>query len=300
MLKPILYMQTDPKYGKHNYSARGEHKTISSSGCGVTCAAMIIQTLRPDKKVTPITTAEWSMKHGYKALNQGTYYTYFEPQFKAYGLRCKQLNNASVYHKLKASVHDVAKKKLISGCMLIACMGVGNWTRAGHFIVVYGYKDGYVYINDPASTAGNRVKAKWSTFANEVKYYFAVTVGTKTETKLKGNLYKHPDIKRGKYCAIMKGTFIKHVFDLKDGWSIAIYGNTVGYAKNSVFNKKLSDYKKSTVIKKTHMRKNNSKTSGKIMTVPSNTTVKIITKRKYWTNVIVAGKRGYIPTSKLK
>lgn len=46
---------------------------------------MVIATLK-DKNVTPVTTAEWSMAHGYKALNQGTYYTYFLPQFNQYGI----------------------------------------------------------------------------------------------------------------------------------------------------------------------------------------------------------------------
>ena len=59
-VKPVSYLQTDPKWKNHNYSAKGESKTIGSSGCGVTVAAMVIATLK-DKNVTPITTAEWSM-----------------------------------------------------------------------------------------------------------------------------------------------------------------------------------------------------------------------------------------------
>ena len=89
MVQPIYYMQTDSRWKNHNYSASGEKKTIGSSGCGVACSAMVIATLK-DKNVTPVHTAEWSMTHGYKALNQGTYYTYFVPQFKEYGFECKR------------------------------------------------------------------------------------------------------------------------------------------------------------------------------------------------------------------
>lgn len=35
-IKPISYLQTDPKWKNHNYSAKGEKKTIGSAGCGVT------------------------------------------------------------------------------------------------------------------------------------------------------------------------------------------------------------------------------------------------------------------------
>ena len=98
MNKPVSYLQTDPKWKNHNYSAKGESKTIGSSGCGPTAAAMVIATLK-DKNVTPVTTAEWSMAHGYKALNQGTFYTYFVPQMSVYGITCKRLNTSNLYGK---------------------------------------------------------------------------------------------------------------------------------------------------------------------------------------------------------
>lgn len=300
-MKPVLYMQNSKEYGSYNYSAKGESKTIASSGCGPTCAAMVIQTLRPDIKVTPITTANWSMAHGYKALNQGTFYTYFVPQFKAYGLSCTRLNTDNIYHKPNSDIHVTAKKKLKNGDILIACMGVGNWTKAGHFIVAYKV-DGsnYVYINDPASTAQSRTKAKWSTFANDVKYYFCISTGAKVTSKLSGNLYKYPDIKKGKHCALPKNAATRHIYDLGNGWSICNYDDKIGYVKNSILNKELSVYKKATVTKVAALRKSNSKTSKKIESVPTGTKVKVITKRKYWTNVIVNGVRGYIATSKLK
>ena len=66
MNRPVRYLQTDPRWKNYNYSAKGEKKTIGTSGCGPACAAMVIATLK-DKNVTPVTTAGWSMAHGYKA-----------------------------------------------------------------------------------------------------------------------------------------------------------------------------------------------------------------------------------------
>lgn len=174
-VKPISYLQTDPKWKNHNYSAKGEKKTIGSAGCGVTAAAMVIATLK-DKNVTPVTTAEWSMAHGYKALNQGTYYTYFVPQFKQYGITCRQLNSSNLYGKSSSSTHTEALNALKNGNWVIACMGKGHWTSAGHFILLYKYEDGYVYINDPASTKADRVKNTWGLFAKQVKYMWFVEV----------------------------------------------------------------------------------------------------------------------------
>ena len=175
MNKPISYLQTDSKWKNHNYSAKGERKTIGTSGCGPTAAAMVIATLK-DKSVTPVTTAEWSMVHGYKALNQGTFYTYFVPQMSAYGITCKRLNMSNLYGCSSSTAHTEALNALKNGNWVIACMGKGNWTSSGHFILLYGYENGYVYINDPASTSATRVKNTWSLFAKQVKYMWSISV----------------------------------------------------------------------------------------------------------------------------
>lgn len=175
MSRPIHYLQTDPRWKKHNYSADGESRTIGSSGCGPAAAAMVIATLK-DQSVTPVSTAEWSMAHGYKALGQGTYYTYFIPQFAAYGIACKRLNTANLYGQSFSAAHTEAQNALKGGDWVIACMGKGNWTSSGHFILLYAYKDGTVYINDPASTASARSRSTWALFARQVKYLWAVTV----------------------------------------------------------------------------------------------------------------------------
>lgn len=183
--KPVCYLQTDPRWNTHNYSAKGERKTIGSSGCGVAVSAMVIASLK-DPSVTPVTTAEWSMSHGYKALNQGTYYSYFVPQFSAYGIRCERLNQSNLYGKTASAAHEKALFTLQNGDWVIACMGKGNWTSAGHFILLYRFENGFVYINDPASTKETRLKNTWDLFAKQVKYMWVVhvPVGTVSVTNL--------------------------------------------------------------------------------------------------------------------
>lgn len=181
IVKPVSYLQTDPKWKNHNYSAKGEKKTIGSSGCGVVVAAMVIATLK-DKNVTPITTAEWSMAHGYKALNQGTYYTYFVPQFTQYDITCKRLNQSNLYGQSSSTYHTEALNALKNGNWVIGCMGKGIWTSSGHFILLYGYENGYVYINDPASTKAARIKNTWNLFAKQVKYMWVIDVPDSLKT----------------------------------------------------------------------------------------------------------------------
>lgn len=170
--KPVYYLQIDPRWKKKDYSAKGESTTIGASGCGPTAAAMLIETLT-GKTFTPEDACKWSLQHGYKAVKQGTYYSYFVPQFAYFGIHCYQLSWENTYHKPNSSVHDKALALLKQGYYLIALMKKGNWTSSGHFVVVW-WADGKVYINDPASTKATRVEGNMNTFRNEAAYYWVI------------------------------------------------------------------------------------------------------------------------------
>lgn len=173
--KPVSFLQTDARWKDLPYRVKGESSTIGSAGCGPTCAAMLISTLT-GKTVTPVDTCNWAMQKGYKALNQGTYYSYFVPQFAAYGISCTRLNTASVYGKPNDAVHTKAFELLKKGCYLIALMGKGNWTSSGHFVVVW-WEDGKVRINDPASTKDARINGDPQLFRSQAKYYWSIDAG---------------------------------------------------------------------------------------------------------------------------
>ena len=175
MIKPVSYLQTDPKWGSIDYSASGEKTNIAESGCGPTCMAMVIATLK-DPSVTPITTAAWALRKGYKARNQGTYYSYFKPQGEAYGIEAYQLNynnlrNAGTAGKV---THNEALTAIKNGNYVICCMGPGNWTSSGHFILLYGVSGNVAYINDPNSIKPARTQGSLSLLQKEVKYYFII------------------------------------------------------------------------------------------------------------------------------
>ena len=173
--RPVSYLQTDSRWKNIDYSApSGESKkrTIGSSGCGPTCAAMLIETIT-GKRFTPADACAWALERGYKAANQGTYYSYFVPQFKAFGITCERLNTANLYGNKTSPVHAKAFDLLKKGYYLIACMGKGLWTSNGHFIVVW-WEDGKVRINDPNSTKTTRLNGDLNTFKSQVKYYFAI------------------------------------------------------------------------------------------------------------------------------
>ena len=170
--RPVSYLQTDPRWKALPYQVPGETATIGGSGCGPTAAAMLVETLT-GKTFTPVDACRWSVAHGYKAKGQGTYYSYFAPQFEAFGIKCWQLSWTNVYHNPASKVHDQALEYLKQGYYLIALMKKGTWTSGGHFIVVW-WADGKIRINDPASTRDSRVNGDINTFRNEAAYYWVV------------------------------------------------------------------------------------------------------------------------------
>ena len=105
MTQPIRYLQTDPRWAKLDYSAKGEKTTIGASGCGPTAMAMVLATWA-DKSVTPKSECAWALSRGYKAPKQGTYYGYFTPAAKRYGLKAYMLNSTTIYGKKEAKEQE--------------------------------------------------------------------------------------------------------------------------------------------------------------------------------------------------
>lgn len=170
--KPVSYLQIDSRWKNKPYRVPGEKSTIGSAGCGPTCAAMAIETLT-GKTCTPVDTCAWSIAHGYKAKNQGTYYGYFAPQFAAYGIGCKQLLGSRILNKPAHPIHDQVKQYLADGYYVIALMGPGTWTKGGHFVLLWAWDD-KVRINDPASTKNARLNGYPDTFKKQVRNYWLI------------------------------------------------------------------------------------------------------------------------------
>ena len=197
MIKPVDYKQNDSKWGGLSYAVDGEKSTIKSAGCGPTSLADVLAAI-VSTYIDPVTLSAWARYHNYKVKNSGTSYSFFEPCAKAYGVKVSRLNTSNVYSIPWNGVHDKALAELQNGNWLIACMGKGNWTSSGHYVVAYGYENGYVYINDPASTKASRAKNTWELFKSQVKYYWAVDVPEEIKKKgiVKDGAYRQEDFVR--------------------------------------------------------------------------------------------------------
>ena len=173
--QPVSYFQTDRRWANKPYAVKGETSTIGGSGCGPTAMAMVLATWA-DKRVTPETECAWALRNGFKALGHGTFYAYFAPAARRYGLTCTQLNGASIYGQPGSAYHATVLAAVKAGDLVIACMGPGNWTRGGHFILLWDVdvqKD-IAFVNDPASSLARRTRGSWQLLKKQVKFYFRI------------------------------------------------------------------------------------------------------------------------------
>lgn len=182
-MQPVSYLQTDPRWASKDYSAKGEKTTIGASGCGPTAMAMVLATWA-DPAVTPATECIWTLAHGFKAPHQGTYYGYFAKAAARYGLNCRQLNWTSLYSNNKSDIHAKAKEAVEAGNLVIACMGKGNWTSSGHYVLVWKIEGDTIYINDTASTLPRRTRGSYALFRQQVKYYWTIDAPPKKEDEI--------------------------------------------------------------------------------------------------------------------
>ena len=85
MRKPVDYKQYDSRWANKMYNCPGNaNDTIKIAGCGPTCTAMVVASLK-DSSITPADACQWAMDYGYRVVG-GTTNSYFVAYLKAYGI----------------------------------------------------------------------------------------------------------------------------------------------------------------------------------------------------------------------
>lgn len=141
-----LFLQWDERWG---YAPYGE-SNIGLAGCGPTCLAMVLYSMTGNEKITPDVIAQYSMDNGYYVEGTGTSWALMSDVCTNYGISSYQITNTE----------ENLKDALDKGRPLICSMGPGDFTTAGHFIMIYGYNEEGFFVNDPNSRA--RSAKRWS------------------------------------------------------------------------------------------------------------------------------------------
>ena len=134
-----LLIQWDERWGYGQYAG----ELMGLSGCGPTCLSMVCIYLLNNAAYTPKYVADFAEANGYAVSGNGSAWTLISEGGTQLGLDVTEipLDENRIIRNLEA------------GNPIICVLGPGDFTTTGHFIVLTGYKDGMVTVNDPNSNS---------------------------------------------------------------------------------------------------------------------------------------------------
>ena len=149
-----LLLQWDERWGYQSYG----NSTIAASGCGPTCMAMVIAGLTGDVTATPYKLAQYSEQQGYVDEEGNTYWEF--------------MNRASLFWEISVteSGRDDAliAQELAAGHPIICSVTQGEFTDAGHFIVLTGMNGEMVTVKDPFSIENTEKPWVYADIADQI------------------------------------------------------------------------------------------------------------------------------------
>lgn len=156
-----LLIQWDSRWGYLPYGS----SNIGISGCGPTCLSMVVYSLTREESATPAQIAAYAESAGYYIEGTGT----------AWALMTEGASHFGITGTEMSLDEDLMKSRLDQGHPIICAMRPGDFTVAGHFIMIYGYeKDGFL-INDPNCISRSRQVWDYNTLSSQIKdlWYFS-------------------------------------------------------------------------------------------------------------------------------
>ena len=136
------YSQIDNRWRYKMYSSVGDSsQTIGVSGCGPTCASMVVTATKGT--ITPPEMCDLFVKYGYRSANNGTYWSAFRFVADTFNIGYQETTDIQKALQLLENQNYV-----------VASCGNGLFTTGGHFILLTKVENGMIEVYDPYLYAG--------------------------------------------------------------------------------------------------------------------------------------------------
>lgn len=136
------YSQIDSRWSSRSYTSCGNYsQTIGTSGCGPTCASMVVTATKGT--ITPPEMGDLFVKYGYRSSNNGTYFSAFRFVADTFNVGYEET------YRLDDAVSLVRNNHYV----VVSCAN-GLFTTGGHFIVIVGIDGDTLKIYDPYLYSG--------------------------------------------------------------------------------------------------------------------------------------------------
>ncbi len=136
------YSQIDNRWKNNLFtSTNNKTQTIGSSGCGPTCASMVVSSIKGT--ITPDTMANLFVQHGYRSADNGTYWSAYRAVADEFNIGYTEISDIN-------KVLDLLR----NNNYVICSVGNGLFTTGGHYIVLVGIEGNTLKIYDPYNYSG--------------------------------------------------------------------------------------------------------------------------------------------------
>lgn len=155
-----LFLQWDQRWGYIQYGS----DVAGLTGCGPVCLSMAAYYLTGSDAYSPDKMITFASENGYYVSGSGSSWTLISEGGVKLGFDVTEL----------PLDEDRIRANLEVGNPIICVMGPGDFTTSGHFIVLTGWKDGYIRINDPNSIANSEKLWTYDQIAGQIRNLWAI------------------------------------------------------------------------------------------------------------------------------
>ena len=155
-----LFLQWDPQWGYMEYGS----DVAGLTACGPVCLSMAAWYLTEDDAFAPDKMIEFASNNGYYSPGNGSSWTLISEGGVRLGFDVTEI----------PLVESRIIKNLEVDNPIICAMGPGDFTTSGHYIVMVGYENGMIKINDPNSIANSQKLWKYEDIEDQIRNLWVI------------------------------------------------------------------------------------------------------------------------------
>ena len=155
-----LFMQWDQRWGYLPYGS----DIAGLTGCGPVCLSMAAFYLTEDDAYSPDKLIDFAIKNGYVSPGSGSSWTLISEGGVKLGFDVTEipLDENRIIRNLEVDNP------------IICVMGPGDFTTTGHYILLCGYENGMLRINDPNSIANSEKLWSYDQIKDQIRNLWVI------------------------------------------------------------------------------------------------------------------------------
>lgn len=157
-----LFLQWDQRWGYMHYG----DDLAGLTACGPVCLSMAAYYLTGDPAMSPDNMIRFATENEYYVPGNGTAWTLISRGGRQLGLDVTVI----------PLVEERIRANLEVGNPIICAVGPGDFTTTGHYIVMVGYENGMIRINDPNSYANSQKLWRYADIEDQIENLWVMRV----------------------------------------------------------------------------------------------------------------------------